>query len=134
MGRLALVRGEAGGGKTSLVRSFVETCPDGVRVLWGACDPLSTPMTLAPFQDIGARKNIIESIGSTDHLNFIAAGVPGFNPVQEYTNYDVRIHHTNMDTMDRMNPDDVKEAAVVFATFAYNAAMRDAMMPRQLQH
>jgi hypothetical protein len=54
--------------------------------------------------------------------------------VQEYTNYDVRIHHTNMDTMDRMNPDDVKEAAVVFATFAYNAAMRDAMMPRQLQH
>ena len=89
---------------------------------------------LAPFKDIGARKNIIESIGSTDHLNFIAAGVPGFNPVQEYTNYDVRIHHTNMDTMDRMNPDDVKEAAVVFATFAYNAAMRDAMMPRQLQH
>jgi hypothetical protein len=85
---------------------------------------------LAPFKDIGARKNVVDKIGNTDHLSFIAAGVPGFNPVQDYTNYDVRIHHTNMDTMDRMNPNDVKEAAVVFATFAYNAAMRDAMMPR----
>src|SRR5580765_6798310 len=51
-GRLALVGGEAGVGKTSLVRSFVEACPDGVRVLWGACDPLSTPRALAPFQDM----------------------------------------------------------------------------------
>jgi carboxypeptidase Q len=50
--------------------------------------------------------------------------------VQEYANYDVRIHHTNMDTMERMKPEDVKEAAIVFAAFAYNAAMRDAMIPR----
>lgn len=51
-GRLALVAGEAGVGKTSLVRAFVETAPDGVSVLWGACDPLSTPRPLAPFQDM----------------------------------------------------------------------------------
>ena len=56
--------------------------------------------------------------------------MPGFNPVQEYANYDVRIHHTNMDTMERMKPEDVKQAAVIFATFAYNAAMRDAPIPR----
>ena len=35
-----------------------------------------------------------------------------------------------MDTMERMKPDDVKQAAIIFATFAYNAAMRDAMIPR----
>jgi hypothetical protein len=35
-----------------------------------------------------------------------------------------------MDTMERMRPDDVKQAAVIFATFAYNAAMRDAQIPR----
>jgi hypothetical protein len=35
-----------------------------------------------------------------------------------------------MDTMERMNPDDIKEASIVFATFAYNAAMRDAPIPR----
>jgi hypothetical protein len=85
---------------------------------------------LEPFKSLGARKNVIAGIGSTDHLSFIAEGVPGFNPIQEFTNYDVRIHHTNMDTIDRMNPDDVKEAAVIFATFAYNAAMRDEMIPR----
>lgn len=89
---------------------------------------------LEPFKDIGARKNVIESIGNTDHLSFTAVGVPGFNPVQEYANYDVRIHHTNMDTMERMTPEHVKEAAVVFAAFAYNAAMRDALMPRVTPH
>ena len=51
-GRLALVAGEAGVGKTGLVQAFVETIPDGFRVLWGACDPLSTPRPLAPFQDM----------------------------------------------------------------------------------
>jgi DNA-binding CsgD family transcriptional regulator/tetratricopeptide (TPR) repeat protein len=53
-GRLALVGGEAGVGKTSLVRRFVETRAHdlGFRVLWGACDPLSTPRPLAPFRDM----------------------------------------------------------------------------------
>src|SRR5215470_5108304 len=51
-GRLALVGGEAGVGKTSLARSFVQACPPGLRVLWGACDPLSTPRPLAPFMDM----------------------------------------------------------------------------------
>jgi acetylornithine deacetylase/succinyl-diaminopimelate desuccinylase-like protein len=86
---------------------------------------------LEPFKDLTARKNVIAGIGNTDHLSFIAEGVPAFNPVQEYTNYDVRIHHTNMDTMERMKPEDVKQAAVIFAAFAYNAAMRDAMIPRK---
>lgn len=85
---------------------------------------------LAPFNDLGFRKNVIAGIGSTDHLSFIAEGVPGFNPVQEYANYDVRIHHTNMDTMERMHPDDLKQASIIFAALAYDAAMRDAPIPR----
>jgi DNA-binding CsgD family transcriptional regulator/tetratricopeptide (TPR) repeat protein len=51
-GRLVLLGGEAGVGKSSLVRLFVNRCPADVRVLWGACDPLSTPRPLAPFQDM----------------------------------------------------------------------------------
>jgi DNA-binding CsgD family transcriptional regulator/tetratricopeptide (TPR) repeat protein len=51
-GRFALVGGEAGVGKTTLARLFVETCPASFRVLWGACDPLSTPRPLGPFQDM----------------------------------------------------------------------------------
>jgi carboxypeptidase Q len=85
---------------------------------------------LEPFKDLGARRNVIAGIGNTDHLSFIAQGVPAFNPVQEYAGYDVRIHHTNMDTMERMKPDDVKQAAIIFAAFAYDAAMRDAPIPR----
>src|SRR4051794_32135425 len=50
-GRLMLVGGEAGVGKTSLVSSFAETC-SAARVLWGTCDPLSTPRPLAPFHDM----------------------------------------------------------------------------------
>jgi hypothetical protein len=85
---------------------------------------------LEPFKDAGARKNVVAGIGNTDHLSFIAEGVPGFNSIQEYANYDVRIHHTNMDTMERMKPDDIKQAATIYATFAYRAAMMDAMFPR----
>jgi hypothetical protein len=85
---------------------------------------------LEPFKDLGARKNVVAGIGNTDHLSFIAQGLPGFNPIQDFTNYDVRIHHTNMDTMERMKPDDIKEAAIVFASFAYNAAMREGQFPR----
>ncbi|HET7450874.1 MAG TPA: LuxR C-terminal-related transcriptional regulator [Gaiellaceae bacterium] len=51
-GRMVLIGGEAGVGKTSLARSLVERSPGGVRVLWGACDPLSTPRPLAPFHDM----------------------------------------------------------------------------------
>jgi hypothetical protein len=85
---------------------------------------------LEPFKDIGARRNVVAGIGNTDHLSFIAQGIPGFNPVQEFADYDVRIHHTDMDTIDRMKADDIKEAAIVFAAFAYNAAMRDEKIPR----
>ena len=85
---------------------------------------------LEPFKDLGARRNLIAGIGSTDHLSFIAQGVPGFNPVQDYVGYDVRMHHTNVDTMERMREEDVKQAAVIFASFTYHAAMRDSPMPR----
>jgi DNA-binding CsgD family transcriptional regulator/tetratricopeptide (TPR) repeat protein len=47
-GRLVLVGGEAGVGKTALVREFAE----GRRALWGACDPLQTPRALGPLLDI----------------------------------------------------------------------------------
>jgi carboxypeptidase Q len=85
---------------------------------------------LDPFKDVGSKRNLHAGIGNTDHLSFIAVGVPGFNPVQEFSTYDVRIHHTNMDTMERMTPEEVAQAATVFATFAYRAAMRDAPIPR----
>jgi Zn-dependent M28 family amino/carboxypeptidase len=87
---------------------------------------------LEPLKALGARRNVIEGVGSTDHLSFIDAGVPGFNPIQDYTNYDIRTHHTNMDTVERLNPKDISQAAIVMATFAYNAAMAEQKIPRPI--
>ncbi len=51
-GSLTLVLGEAGVGKTALVRAVTVDRPRGMRLLWGACDALSTPRPLAPLHDI----------------------------------------------------------------------------------
>ena len=79
---------------------------------------------------MGARKNVVDRIGNTDHLSFTAIGLPGFNPIQDYVNYDVRTHHTNMDTPERVREADLRQAAIVFASFAWQAATRDAKIPR----
>ncbi|HEY7604694.1 MAG TPA: AAA family ATPase [Gaiellaceae bacterium] len=49
-GRLILLGGEAGAGKTSLARAFAQRLD--VRVLWGSCDNLTTPTPLGPFLDV----------------------------------------------------------------------------------
>ena len=51
-GATALVLGEAGIGKTSLARRFVQGLPAGVRCAWGSCDALSTPRPFGPFHDL----------------------------------------------------------------------------------
>jgi len=85
---------------------------------------------LEPLKSFGAKRNIIEPVGSTDHISFTDAGVPGFNPIQDYVNYDVRTHHTNMDTVDRVDVNEIRQAAAAMAWFAYNAATSDAKIPR----
>jgi hypothetical protein len=88
---------------------------------------------LAPWTSHGARRNVARTIGSTDHLSFIAVGVPGFNPVQEYTDYDVREHHTNVDTAERIRIDDLKQNAAVLASFVAHAANRATPLPSDLR-
>jgi hypothetical protein len=50
--------------------------------------------------------------------------------MQEYINYDVRTHHTNMDTGERIDPAALKQAATVMAVVLYQAAMREGTFPR----
>jgi carboxypeptidase Q len=85
---------------------------------------------LAPLKDLGVRKNVIAGIGNTDHLSFRAVGVPGFNPIQEYKDYDVRMHHTNVDLYERVQLEDLKQNAIVMAWFAWQAANTSETIPR----
>ena len=54
-GRVAVVSGEAGAGKSSLVAAFAEAAGARAQMLWGACDPLLTPRALGPLHDIARR-------------------------------------------------------------------------------
>jgi carboxypeptidase Q len=84
---------------------------------------------LEPLKAIGARRNVIEPVGSTDHMSFIDAGVPGFNPIQDYVNYDKHTHHTNMDTPERLQTKELQQAAIMMAVFVHNAANLDRKIP-----
>ena len=85
---------------------------------------------LEPFNDLGATIATLQGVGSTDHLSFIRAGLPGFQAIHDYTDYDVRTHHTNVDTFERVDGEDLKQAAIVMASILYHAAMREGKIPR----
>jgi hypothetical protein len=86
---------------------------------------------MQPFKDLGMSTLTMRNTGGTDHLSFDAVGIPGFQFIQDPIEYETRTHHSNMDVYDRLQPDDLKQAAVIVADFVYNAAMRDEMLPRK---
>jgi len=85
---------------------------------------------LAPLKDLGMTRNIIEGINATDHVPFNEAGLPGFNAIKDFDAYDARTRHTNADFPERMREEDLKQSAIVMAVFAWQAAQRDAPIPR----
>ncbi len=85
--------------------------------------------------DLGATRVSMRNTGGTDHQSFDAVGLPGFQFIQdpiEYSNGSFfGTHHTDMDVYDRLQREDLMQAAVVIATFAYTAANRDELLPRK---
>jgi hypothetical protein len=86
---------------------------------------------MKPFHDLGMDTLSTRNTGGTDHLSFDAVGIPGFQFIQDPIEYDTRTHHSNMDVYDRLQPDDLKQMAVIVASFVYMAAERDQMFPRK---
>lgn len=84
---------------------------------------------MQPFKDLGMSTLTMRNTGGTDHQSFDAAGIPGFQFIQDPLDYETRTHHSNMDVYDRLQADDLKQAAVIVASFVDNAAMRDQMLP-----
>lgn len=86
---------------------------------------------LTPFQEMGASTLSTSNTGGTDHGSFDQVGIPGFQFIQDPIDYDTRTHHSNMDVYDRIQVEDMKQAAIIMASFAYHAAMRDEKLPRK---
>lgn len=86
---------------------------------------------MKPFANIGMKTLTIKPTGGTDHLAFDAVGLPGFQFIQDPLEYSARTHHTNLDVYERAVPEDLVRNAIVVATFAYQAATRDALFPRK---
>lgn len=86
---------------------------------------------IEPLKDLGVTTLSMRNTGGTDHEAFDAVGIPGFQFIQDPLDYGARTHHSNMDTYERLQPEDLAQAAAVEAIFIYNAAMRDLMLPRK---
>ena len=86
---------------------------------------------MKPFFDLGMVKLTFQNTGGTDHLSFAKAGLPGWQFIQDEIDYENRIVHTNMDVYDKLIERDLMINAVIMASFAYQAAMRDERLPRK---
>jgi predicted ATPase len=78
-GRVALIRGEAGIGKTSLTRSFVESLDDS-HVLWGGCDDLLTARPLGPVWDMAFDEPSLETALGEDDRQVAFRALPIWSP------------------------------------------------------
>jgi len=87
---------------------------------------------LMPFTDLGAATLTILNTGGTDHLSFDRIGLPGFQFIQDEIEYDTRTHHSNQDNYDRIQAEDMKQAATIMAAFVYQTAMMEGKIPRKV--
>jgi hypothetical protein len=86
---------------------------------------------LTPFHNLGAKTVTLSNTGGTDHLPFDGIGLPGFQFIQDEVEYDTRTHHSNQDNFDRIQADDMKQAATIMAAFIYQTAMMNEKLPRK---
>ena len=83
---------------------------------------------LKPFADMGATTVTNRNTSGTDHIPFDRVGLPAFQFIQDDIEY-WRTYHTTMDTYERLVMADLKQNAVITASFVYNAAMRNTKIP-----
>jgi carboxypeptidase Q len=98
--------------------------PEGARVLAQLLKPWEE------FKVYGAIATSSRNVGGTDHTSFNNAGLPGIGTSLDPIEYNTHTHHFNLDTYERLLPDDVKKNAVVTASVVYHLATRDELMPR----
>lgn len=83
-----------------------------------------------PVADLGVRAMSMRNPGGSDHIPFNRLGIPGFAFIQDRIDYG-RGYHTNMDTFERIQLGDLKQAAIVIATLVYQTANHPEKLPRR---
>src|SRR5665213_1392269 len=86
---------------------------------------------MEPFKAEGMTTLSSNGTGGTDHVSFDEVGLPGFQFIQDPIEYETRTHHTNMDVYERLQPADLKQMAVIVASFVYMTANADQLLPRK---
>ena len=86
---------------------------------------------MEPFRSLGMTTLTIRNTGGTDHQSFDGVGLPGFQFIQDDVEYGTMTHHTNLDSYERLQPNDMMKNATIAAAFAYLAANRDEKLPRK---
>jgi carboxypeptidase Q len=85
---------------------------------------------LAPFASMGATRVAARPTGGTDHVLMQSVGIPAFQFIQDPLDYGTRVHHSSVDTYDHLKLEDLKQAAIVMASFLWHAAERAEALPR----
>jgi hypothetical protein len=85
---------------------------------------------LAPFSGMGASAVVASRTEGTDHLFMQKVGLPAFQFIQDPLDYMSRTHHSDVDTFDHLKADDLRQAAVIMASFLWNAANAETPLPR----
>ncbi len=86
---------------------------------------------MQPLKNLGMTTLAIRNTGGTDHVNYDAVGLPGFQFIQDPVEYDSRTHHSNMDVYERIQAADMMKNAVIVASFVYHTANREDKLPRK---
>src|SRR6185503_17434042 len=86
---------------------------------------------IEPFRSLGMSYLTIRNTGGTDHQSYDRVGLPGFQFIQDDVEYNTMTHHTNLDSYERLQPNDMMKNATIAAAFAYLAANRDEKLPRK---
>ena len=123
--------------RASVVKHLIAWSPDGTGKIRGVyleeneeVDPVFGAW-MQPFNDLGMSTLTMRNTGGTYHESFDAVGIPGFHFIQDPVEYMTRTHHSNAEVYERVQREDMINAAVILAAYVYDAAMRDSMLPRK---
>jgi len=95
-----------------------------------ALRPIFRPW-LEPFRSMGLTTLTSNGDWGSDFVFFDAIGLPIVSFIQDEIELETRTHHSNQDVLDRVQPEDLKQAAVIIAAFAYQIAMRNEKLPHR---